>query len=240
MYESFGNLTFSEGTPTDSNSFRYTGREFDSETGLYYYRARYYDPEVGRFMNEDPIGFSGGINFYSYVGNDPVNFNDPLGLCENRPAEEQDSCLLALLYATNKVFGTQFGPEDVEPAPTGTQRHTGSDKVFYEGGAANITLTTRHLAKPFTARQFNRIQPGRLTIAKNIFARFLGITPALEIEGENFERRNFGAQVPDNSTFPLFIRFQVNLDSPNAHRFPGILKHLGWDVFTNQGGPCPL
>ena len=80
MYESFGNLTFSEGTPADSNSFRYTGREFDSETGLYYYRARYYDPEVGRFLSEDPIGFDGGINFYSYVGNNPINFFNPFGL----------------------------------------------------------------------------------------------------------------------------------------------------------------
>ena len=88
MYESFGNLTFSEGTPADSNSFRYTGREFDEETGLYYYRARYYDPEVGRFMNEDPIGFSGGINFYSYVGNNPINFIDPLGLCEENPTDK--------------------------------------------------------------------------------------------------------------------------------------------------------
>jgi RHS repeat-associated protein len=62
--------------------FQYTGREWDGETGLYYYRARYYAPEMGRFISEDPIGFAGGINFYAYVGNDPVNFVDPLGLFE--------------------------------------------------------------------------------------------------------------------------------------------------------------
>ncbi len=81
VYDSFGNLTSSTGTLT--NSIRYTGREFDSETGLYYYRARYYDPEVGRLMNEDTIGFSGGVNFFAYVGNNPVIFNDLLGLCED-------------------------------------------------------------------------------------------------------------------------------------------------------------
>lgn len=77
-YDSFGNLTSSE--PTLMNSFRYTGREWDQETNLYYYRARYYDPTIGRFTSEDPIRFTGGINFYVYVLNSPVNFIDPLGL----------------------------------------------------------------------------------------------------------------------------------------------------------------
>lgn len=45
-----------------------------------YYRARYYDPSAGRFASEDPVGFDGGANFYSYVGNNATNFNDPLGL----------------------------------------------------------------------------------------------------------------------------------------------------------------
>ena len=77
-YDSFGNATASSGTT--SNPFRYTGREFDSETGLYYYRARYYDPTVGRLLNEDQWRFSGGINFYAYVGSNPTNLTDPSGL----------------------------------------------------------------------------------------------------------------------------------------------------------------
>jgi RHS repeat-associated protein len=60
-------------------NFQYTGRENDSN-GLYYYRDRYYSPVLGRFVNEDPLGFGGGINFYAYVGDDPTNFNDPFGL----------------------------------------------------------------------------------------------------------------------------------------------------------------
>ncbi len=62
------------------NSYAYTGREWDKETGLYYYRARYYDPMEGRFIQKDPIGFRGGINIYAYVQNNPVNFVDPFGL----------------------------------------------------------------------------------------------------------------------------------------------------------------
>ena len=76
-YDSFGNLVASTGTIL--NSFRYTGREFDSETNLYFYRARYYAPSVGRFISEDPIQFKGGINFYNYVDGNPINYRDPSG-----------------------------------------------------------------------------------------------------------------------------------------------------------------
>ncbi len=76
-YEPFGNTT--PGGDPSTNSFQYTGRENDG-TGLYYYRARYYSPRLQRFISEDPIGFFGGINFYSYALNNPISFSDPLGL----------------------------------------------------------------------------------------------------------------------------------------------------------------
>jgi RHS repeat-associated protein len=79
-YDSFGNVTNSTGSLT--NPFRYTGREFDSETSLYFNRARYYDQNAGRFVSEDPSEFIGGQNFYAYVGNDPINLTDPLGLTD--------------------------------------------------------------------------------------------------------------------------------------------------------------
>ena len=63
------------------NRYAYTGRELEHETGLYYYRARYYDPELGRFISEDPIGFSGGMmTFYGYVDGNPTTYRDPSGL----------------------------------------------------------------------------------------------------------------------------------------------------------------
>ena len=56
------------------------GREFDPESGLYYMRARYYDPAMGRWIGEDPAGIEGGANLYAYAGDDPVNGRDPSGL----------------------------------------------------------------------------------------------------------------------------------------------------------------
>lgn len=77
-FDSFGKLTASAGSLT--NPFQYTGRESDPETGLYSYRARYYDTSIGRFLSEDPTQLRGGINFYAYVKNGPVDFVDPWGL----------------------------------------------------------------------------------------------------------------------------------------------------------------
>ncbi len=75
-YGPFGNTSASGATT--SNAFRYTGREND-DGSLYYYRARYYNSQIGRFISEDPIQFRGGVNFYSYVQNNPITFHDPLG-----------------------------------------------------------------------------------------------------------------------------------------------------------------
>jgi RHS repeat-associated protein len=77
-FDSFGNQTASTGSLT--NPFRYTGREFDTETNLYYYRARYYDSSAGRFLSEDALEFGGkNVNFYQYAVNNPTRFVDPSG-----------------------------------------------------------------------------------------------------------------------------------------------------------------
>lgn len=61
------------------NPFQYTGRENDG-TGLYYYRARYYSPQLTKFVSKDPIGLNGGANLFSYVFSNPINYIDPTGL----------------------------------------------------------------------------------------------------------------------------------------------------------------
>ena len=76
-FDAWGNQIASTGTQT---RYGYTGREPD-ETGLIFYRARFYDPSIGRFISRDPIGLQGGINQYAYVNGNPVNFTDPSGKC---------------------------------------------------------------------------------------------------------------------------------------------------------------
>jgi len=81
-YSSFGKIE----SQLDLNfiqPYTFTAREFDLETGLYYYRARIYDASTGRFLQEDPIGFAGGINVYVYGDSNPVNWIDPWGLAGN-------------------------------------------------------------------------------------------------------------------------------------------------------------
>jgi RHS repeat-associated protein len=68
--------------PASGIPYRYTGQRFDAETGLYYYRARYYGPsdtQGGRFYQTDPVGYTADLNLYTYVGNDPTDMTDPTG-----------------------------------------------------------------------------------------------------------------------------------------------------------------
>ncbi len=83
---------------TEGDSVQYTGRENDNN-GLYYYRARYYDPVLKRFLSEDPIGLAGGsLSFYAYVNGNPVSLTDALGLS---PDVYRDG---------NSYWGTPPGP----------------------------------------------------------------------------------------------------------------------------------
>jgi RHS repeat-associated protein len=106
-YEPFGSTTQSGASTT--NSFGYTGREIDT-VGLYFYRARYYNPATGRFISEDPAGFSGsGPNLYEYADDSPIVFRDPSGLTAESNA----------IYLVEWALGLgprnrSYGPNDTE------------------------------------------------------------------------------------------------------------------------------
>ncbi len=131
QYDAWGNLEEGAGEP----GYAFTGREWDPESGLYYYRARYYDPRIGRFVSEDPVGFRAGPNFYTYVSSNPVNLADPSGLLEVccRATKYKflgDKCHCFIVFDDGTTVGAyrvgtslqkQLNHPDDKPKPPGTK-----------------------------------------------------------------------------------------------------------------------
>lgn len=110
-YDAYGNqLSIATG---DTNPFRYCGEYYDEETGFIYLRARYYSPDVGRFISADPV--KDGVNWYAYANNNPLSYVDPWGLrAKYGPTDLQAAYMAQHIYDANlndrgKNLGKQFG-----------------------------------------------------------------------------------------------------------------------------------
>ncbi len=80
QYDPYGNLISMTGPLASANRYRFSSKEWNDNDGLYYYGYRFYDPNLQRWLNRDPIGERGGLNLYDYVANNPIDYVDPLGL----------------------------------------------------------------------------------------------------------------------------------------------------------------
>jgi RHS repeat-associated protein len=134
-YDPFGNVLGQTGTP--QSDLRYTGRNFDSDSGLYYYRARYYDPEIGRFISEDPKGFDAGINFYAYANNNPLSLNDPTGFDPHPPGDYPQPQNPLLVFGS--VLLDQLESGQVRDEIVGA----GSSELQLAGGGAEVFIGTK-------------------------------------------------------------------------------------------------
>ena len=160
-YDSHGNIVNQSGSL--EQPFTYTGRELDLETGLYYYRARYYDSNSGRFLTKDPqFTFRGGdLNLYRYANNNPITRKDPLGLfstsgcCEEEDdirKEVQEACdlverriydpaLMACILRRCEVGGIDCRDGEDECPP----KRFGKINKFLGQRTTTLTLCTKNL-----------------------------------------------------------------------------------------------
>ena len=130
-YDAFGNVI--NQTSSVVNPYGYTGRRLDSESGLMYYRARYYDPSIGRFITVDPIGLIGGINYYIYVRNNAINRVDPSGLLV-----QETSLSGSLHWGVGGTVAVTWMQEYGDGLDMGIKLCIGGGV----GGSASATLTT--------------------------------------------------------------------------------------------------
>ncbi|MFC1524967.1 RHS repeat domain-containing protein [Planctomycetota bacterium] len=115
-YDAYGNVSFYDGAGNPiggtaiGNRILYTGREYDAETGLYDYRERTYSAELGRFLQRDPAEDDLLLNLYAYVGNNPVNYVDPMGLWGGREltGDEKNTVQKAVTLIEMMGKATQF------------------------------------------------------------------------------------------------------------------------------------
>jgi len=195
-YDSFGNNAGSTRT-----RYTYTGRERDADTGLLYYRARVYDPQLGRFISEDPIGLADGINPFAYVRNNPAGYTDPSGLCAQDPKDAPtDPCASNLLV--------EFDLRDA-------------------GGEKNINLIHKTVADGFLKAllEINQVVPGGISF-KDVF-RDSAMQARRRAAYE--AGRGAGARRPGTSSHEAGMAVDVAMVDVNKYPvIVGIFAKYGW------------
>ena len=205
---SSGSLTASNsydsfGIPSNAafpSRYQFTGREFDNFSGLQYSRARFYDPKLGRFISEDPIGFRGGdVNLYGYVGNHPTMYRDPSG--KIIPFVVAGAVAVVVLILTSPSYVNAPGPGDPVYREENPVILNGA-----VGAACGVALKT--FIGPILGKAFRGAFPKRVPNSPSLpsldalsEAASVGDRGGLTAAGRSLTKHGVGAR-PDNTLFP--------------------------------------
>jgi RHS repeat-associated protein len=170
----------------------FAGQRLDPESGLYYFNARYYSPELGRFLQNDPLGYDGGsLNLYEYVGNDPLNIFDPLGLSSDGGSNDNnyglsatDQILVGLPtpspWLVNGIAGfgdyASFGASNLIRGLMGTNQYVDQKSGAYHSGevvAFGTSLVTLGASVGLNALAQGVSQAGGRAVARRAAVSFL-------------------------------------------------------------------
>jgi len=131
LYDPFGNMLVMSSPLAAGNVYRFSSKEWDSDSGLYYYTHRFYDPNLQRWPNRDPIQEFGGLNLYGFVGNNPINQDDALGLCNIKI--RCGPVALGFVHCGIVVDGTEYGLHGDQGLP-GSRPSSGSGATLFGPG----------------------------------------------------------------------------------------------------------
>ncbi len=218
---------FGESSTFTASGFGYTGQRFDSELGLYYLRARYYYPSLGRFLQPDPIGYSGGLNLYTYVVNDPLNLYDIFGL--------EPTAYLVYHPVAHTMFmhlSLLVTDPDIENDPKAYTISAGPSGKFPFLGKLIVRSGNLPNNAPINGSPaYKDLQDQLMYIRRNTQAKIKLIPPVGVSEAEYIARLNEAAQLYQNNI--QYSLFPHNLKTANSNTFAKyLINHAGGIIPT--------